>query len=184
ANAVKEQCQAAAPGTVGQPPAAGSQSAELPLDTLGRLTAPEQFGDVVVKVDQGGANGQSTQVVRLRDVARLDLGAQNYNQICTLDGRPSVALAVYQLPGTNALDVAERVRKKMGELKKRFPEGLDFQIAYDTTPFIRESVNDVFRTLFEAVLLVALVVLVFLQNWRGGPPPPGPPPPPPAAPPA
>src|SRR5262249_52156584 len=133
ANAVKEQCQAAAPGTVGQPPAAGSQSAELPLDTLGRLTAPEPFGDVVVKVDQGGANGQSTQVVRLRDVARLDLGAQNYNQICTLDGRPSVALAVYQLPGTNALDVAERVRKKMGELKKRFPEGLDFQIAYDTT---------------------------------------------------
>jgi hydrophobe/amphiphile efflux-1 (HAE1) family protein len=166
ANAVKDQCQAAAAGSVGQPPAPGSQTAELPLDTLGRLTVPDQFGEVVVKVDQGGSNGPSTQVVRLRDVARLDLGAQNYNQICTLDGKPSVALAIYQLPGTNALDLAERVRQKMRELKTRFPDGLDYQIAYDTTPFIRESVDDVFRTLLEAVVLVALVVLLFLQNWR------------------
>jgi hydrophobe/amphiphile efflux-1 (HAE1) family protein len=166
ANALKNQCLAAAPGSVGQPPAARGETSEVPLDTLGRLTTPEQFGDIVVKVDQGGPNGQSTQVVHLRDVARIELGAQNYNQICTLDGRPSVAIAVYQLPGTNALDVANHIRKKMEELKARFPQGVDYEIAYDTTPFIQESVNDVVRTLLEAVLLVAVVVLVFLQNWR------------------
>ena len=94
------------------------------------------------------------------------MGAQNYNQAQTFDGHPSVGIAVFQLPGTNALDVAERVRAKMEELKTRFPEGVDYNIAYDTTPFIRESVADVVQTLFEAVFLVALVVLVFLQNWR------------------
>ncbi len=166
ANAIKDQCLAAAPGSVGQPPEPRGQTANLPLDTLGRLAVPRQFGDIVVKVDPGGSNAPATQVVHLRDVARIELGAQNYNQACTLDGRPSVALAVYQLPGTNALDVAERIRKKMKELKSRFPEGLDYEIAYDTTPFIQESVSDVFRTLLEAIALVAIVVLVFLQNWR------------------
>ena len=92
--------------------------------------------------------------------------AQNYNQSCIFDGRPSVGLSVYQLPGTNALDVAERVQAKMKELKTRFPDGVDYAIAYDTTPFIRESVADVFTTLLEAVVLVGLVVLVFLQDWR------------------
>ena len=104
--------------------------------------------------------------MRLRDVARTELGAQKYDQSSTVDGKPSVGLAVYQLPGTNALDVADQVRRKMAELKTRFPEGLDYGIYYDTTPFIRESVNDVIITLLEAVALVALVVLVFLQNWR------------------
>jgi multidrug efflux pump len=115
---------------------------------------------------QSGPLAPSTSIVRLRDVARVELGAQNYNQYCTFDGLPSVALAVFQLPGTNALDVANRVREKMADLKTRFPEGIDYSIAYDTTPFIRESVMDVVRTLFEAVVLVALVVLIFLQNWR------------------
>jgi multidrug efflux pump len=105
-------------------------------------------------------------IVRLRDVARLELGAKNYNMSCTFDGRPAVGLSVYQLPGTNALDVAVAVRKKMEELKEHFPEGLDYAIGYDTTPFIRESVMDVVTTLLEAVLLVGLVVLVFLQDWR------------------
>ena len=99
-------------------------------------------------------------------MARVELGAQNYNQSCTFDGRPSVGLSVYQLPGTNALDVAERVQAKMRELKTRFPDGVDYKIAYDITPFIRESVADVFQTLLEAVVLVGLVVLVFLQDWR------------------
>jgi hydrophobe/amphiphile efflux-1 (HAE1) family protein len=166
ANAIKNQTQAAAPGQVGQPPASRGQVAQLPLDALGRLTAPEQFGDIIVKADPGGPNGQATQVVRLRDVARVELGAQSYNQACTLDGRPSAALAIYQLPGTNALDVAGRVRRKMEELKTRFPQGVDYEIAYDTTPFIRESVEDVIKTLLEAVALVAVVVLVFLQSWR------------------
>ena len=94
------------------------------------------------------------------------MGALNYNQAQTFDGHQSVGIAVFQLPGTNALDVADRVKSKMAELKTRFPEGIDYQIAYDTTPFIRESVADVVKTLFEAVVLVGLVVLVFLQNWR------------------
>ncbi|MDB5312891.1 MAG: cation/multidrug efflux pump, partial [Gemmataceae bacterium] len=105
-------------------------------------------------------------IVRLRDVARVELGAQNYSLASTFDGRPSVGLAVFQLPGTNAIEVADRIRAKMEELKADFPEGVDYQIAYDTTPFIRESVADVVYTLLEAVGLVAVVVLVFLQNWR------------------
>ncbi|MES2790037.1 MAG: efflux RND transporter permease subunit, partial [Planctomycetota bacterium] len=103
---------------------------------------------------------------RLSDVARVELGAQNYNQVCTFDGEPSVGLAVFQLPGTNALDVADQVKQKMLELKARFPDGVDYTIAYDITPFVRESVADVVRTLLEAIVLVGLVVLVFLQNWR------------------
>ena len=119
----------------------------------------------------GGALGQqgpqaSTPMVRLRDIARMELGAQNYNLDCAFDGRPSVGLAVFQLPGTNALDVATRVKAKLEELKARFPDGVDYAVAYDTTPYIRESVTDVVRTLIEAVVLVALVVLFFLQNWR------------------
>jgi multidrug efflux pump len=108
----------------------------------------------------------SAGIVRLRDVARVELGDQNYNLGCRFDGHPSVGLAIFQLPGTNALDVANRIRAKMEELKKDFPEGVEYSIAYDTTPFIRESVADVERTLLEAVALVAVVVLIFLQNWR------------------
>ena len=114
----------------------------------------------------GGPPKPSVGIVRLRNVGRVEMGAQNYRQASTFDGHPSVGVAVFQLPGTNALDVATRVRAKMTELSKRFPEGVDYQIAYDTTPFIRESVQDVFKTLIEAALLVGLVVLVFLQNWR------------------
>jgi multidrug efflux pump len=108
----------------------------------------------------------SDAVVRLRDVARVEMGAQNYNQSCTFDGHPSVGLSIYQLPGTNALDVAERVQARMKELKSRFPDGVEYSTAYDTTPFIRESVADVFKTLLEAVVLVGIVVLVFLQDWK------------------
>ncbi|MDB5392340.1 MAG: cation/multidrug efflux pump, partial [Planctomycetaceae bacterium] len=119
--------------------------------------------------DSSSANGpipQSTGIVRLRDVATVVLGSQQYNQSCTLDGRPSVAMSIFQLPGSNALSTANGVYTKMEELKSRFPEGLDYQIVYDTTPFIRESVNEVFYTLRDAIILVAIVVLVFLQNWR------------------
>jgi multidrug efflux pump subunit AcrB len=109
---------------------------------------------------------QSTGLVRLRDVARVERGSQQYDQSCTLDGRPSVALSIYQLPGSNALDTAAGVYAKMRELKTRFPDGLDYKIVYDTTPFIRESVYDVVYTLRDAVILVAVVVLLFLQDWR------------------
>ena len=105
-------------------------------------------------------------MVRLRDVARLELGAQQYDQSCTLDAEPSVALSIYQLPGSNAIETAKAVYAKMEELKERFPEGVEYEIVYDTTPFIHESITEVFKTLRDAVMLVAIVVLVFLQNWR------------------
>lgn len=118
----------------------------------------------------GAANimpGQpSIAVVRLRDVARIELGAQNYNQYSMFDGKPTVGLMVFQLPGTNALEVANRVRAKMEDLKTRFPEGVDYAIAYDTTRYVKESIADVVSALFQAVFLVALVVLIFLQHWR------------------
>jgi multidrug efflux pump len=113
-----------------------------------------------------GPQPPDSALVRLRDVARIEMGALNYNQAVYFDGRPSVGLAVYQLPGTNALDVADRVRAQMQELSTRFPEGVTYTIGYDTTPFIRESINEVFKTLFDATVLVAIVVLFFLQDWR------------------
>jgi multidrug efflux pump len=113
-----------------------------------------------------GSGAPAPGILRLRDVARVELGAQDYSQSCTFDGRPSVGLAVRQLPDTNALDIARTVRAKMEELKDRFPDGVAYQIPYDTTPFIQQSVDEVARTLLEAVLLVAVVVLVFLQSWR------------------
>src|SRR5262249_32117734 len=125
-----------------------------------RLTDVDQFGDMILKTDARG------RLVRLADVANIELGAQAYDQSCTLNGRPSVALSVYQLPGTNALETAGRVRAKMEELKGRFPDGIDYAIVYDTTPFIDQSINEVYSTLRDAVILVAVVVLLFLQNWR------------------
>src|SRR5262245_36130686 len=188
--AISQQNLQVAAGQIGQPPVPKGQQFQLTINTLGRLTTPEEFGDIIVKAAQGnplvqpsptgssaglaagrgssGAGGPappSVGIVRLRDVARVELGAQQYEQSCTLDGRPSVALSVYQLPGSNALDTAGGVYARMAELKTRFPEGLDYQIVYDTTPFIRESVNEVFRTLPDAVILVAIAGLVFRQNW-------------------
>ncbi len=115
---------------------------------------------------QGGPAPQATGIVRLRDVAKVELGSRQYDQSCTLDGKPSVAVSIYQLPGSNALDTAQGVYAKMRELKTRFPDGLDYKIVYDTTPFIRESVDEVFNTLRDAVILVGIVVLVFLQDWK------------------
>ena len=113
-----------------------------------------------------GAQGPSTSIVRLRDVADIELGAANYSQYSTYDFNTAVGVSVYQLPGTNALDVAEAVRRRIKELEPSFPPWLKYEIGYDTTPFIRESIADVIRTLFEAIVLVGLVVLVFLQDWR------------------
>jgi multidrug efflux pump len=279
ANAIRNQNLDAPAGWIGKPPSFERQAFELPIDTLGRLKTPEQFGDIIVKANltaapsaaritaapargnfglpgpggaaasTGAAGGGATNdsstdpstttdatasgqtasgvdtsggattgggatsggggstggggttggaasgsassggpsniigtsngvtadrgpgqpsvgIVRLRDVARIELGAQNYNMSCSFDGRPAVGLSVYQRPDTNALEVADAVRKKLEELKTRFPDGLAYDIGYDTTPFIRESVQDVAITMFEAVALVGLVVLVFLQDWK------------------
>ena len=108
----------------------------------------------------------SVGIVRIRNVGRVEFGAQNYRQAMSFDGHPSVGIGIFQLPGTNALDIAERVKAKMKELKKRFPPGVDYIIGYDTTPFIGDSIAAVVHTLLESAALVALVVLIFLQNWR------------------
>jgi multidrug efflux pump len=166
AAAIATQNLDAPAGQIGQSPATTGQPFQLPVDTVGRLTNPEEFEAIVVKAGKTNLKDPAAGIVRLRDVARVEMGAQNYNQSCTFDGHPSVGLSIYQLPGTNALDVADRVRAKMEELRSRFPDDVDYDIAYDTTPYIRESVNEVFNTLRDAVLLVGLVVLVFLQDWR------------------
>ncbi len=159
-SAIEQQNIQVAAGQLGQPPVATGQAFQFTITTLGRLSDSDQFADMILKTDNQGG------VVRLRDVGRVELGAQGYDQACTLDGRPTVALSVYQRPGSNALETAELVSQKMEELKERFPEGVDYAIVYDTTPFITESVNEVFKTLRDAVILVAIVVLLFLQNWR------------------
>ncbi len=158
--AVQSQNIQVAAGQIGQPPTPSGQVFQYTMTTLGRLENTDQFGSIVVKNTNGG------QLVYLRDVANIELGAQSYDQTCTLDGQPSVALSIYQLPGSNALDVARRVKARMYELHDHFPPGIDYEIAYDTTPFINESINEVFETLIDAIVLVAVVVLVFLQNWR------------------
>jgi multidrug efflux pump len=158
--AIEQQNAQVAAGQIGQPPVSSGQVFQYTMNTLGRLSDQEQFGDMIVRSDGEG------RLVRLRDVARIELGALAYDQVCTLDGQPTVALSIYQLPGTNALETAREVRQRMDELKERFPAGIDYAIVYDTTPFIQESVNEVFYSLRDAVVLVALVVLVFLQGWR------------------
>ena len=150
-------------GMSGQSPTVGDQQLELAVAAVGLLSTPEQFGDIVLRSD---ATVPGTPLVRLRDVARIELGAASYDQTCRYNGRPVVGLAVFQLPDTNALECSRAIKAKMKELATRFPAGLDYVIGYDTTPFITESILEVVKTLREAFILVALVVLLFLQNWR------------------
>jgi multidrug efflux pump subunit AcrB len=158
--AIEQQNIQVAAGQIGQPPVPSGQVYQYTMTTVGRLADPNEFANIILKTDNDG------RIVRLKDVATIELGAQAYDQTCTLDGKPSVALSIYQRPGSNALETAKVVREKMDELKARFPQGLDYAIVYDTTPFITESVREVFKTLRDAVILVAFVVLLFLQNWR------------------
>jgi multidrug efflux pump subunit AcrB len=166
ANAVKEQNNQVVAGQLGQPPSVRGQNFQTTLSALGRLITPEQFGQIVVKTGPSRPGSAAVPIVRLRDVARIELGAQQYDQSCLIDGKPSVGLAIFQTPTANMLNTADGVRRKMEELKQSFPEGLEYQYGYDTTPFISESIVEVLKTLRDAVLLVALVVLIFLQNWR------------------
>jgi multidrug efflux pump len=208
---ISQQNIQVAAGQIGQRPVPPGQQFQLTITTLGRLTDPEQFADIILKSSMDNLSGSgaaasastgststastsssssgtddstgdtsistttsTASIVRLKDVCtrnpngtpHIELGAQQYDQKCTLDGKESVALTIYQLPGSNALDTAAGVYNKMKELKARFPDGLDYAIVYDTTPFIRESVSEVFYTLRDAIILVAIVVLLFLQDWR------------------
>lgn len=175
-DAIREQNKQVATGQLGQEPALPGQAFNLTLSTLGRLETVNQFENIVVKTGtdsrQQGTDadqsdpGQIRPAVLLKDIARIELGSLSESISNTLDGRPSVGLAVFQLPGSNALDVKDRVVQKMEDLKKRFPPGLEYAIVYDTTPFITQSVEEVFHTLIEAIILVAIVVLLFLQDWK------------------
>ncbi|NJD06139.1 MAG: hydrophobe/amphiphile efflux-1 family RND transporter, partial [Methylococcaceae bacterium] len=158
--ALREQNLQVAAGVVGQAPTTGGGDFQYTVTTLGRLMEAEQFADIVIKTGADGA------VTRLKDVARIELGAKDYGSALYLDGQPTIGLAVFQLPGSNALVTKEAVVKTMETLKTRFPEGLDYNLVYDTVVFIKQSIEAVVETLFEALLLVVLVVLVFLQNWR------------------
>ena len=159
--AIQEQNVQVAAGVVGaQPLPAGTTDFQLTVNAQGRLTDPAQFSDIIVKTGQDG------RITRVRDVARAELGAADYSVNAYFNGRPAVAIPIFQLPGSNAIETANAVYAKMEELKQNFPPGLEYVIPYDTTVFVRESVRDVVKTLFEAVLLVVLVVLVFLQSWR------------------
>ncbi|KRW62085.1 efflux RND transporter permease subunit [Pseudomonas sp. TTU2014-080ASC] len=157
--AIQEQNRQVAAGSLGAPPSPGS-SFQLSINTQGRLVTEEEFANIIIRA---GANGEIT---RLKDIARIELGSSQYALRSLLDNQEAVALAVFQLPGANALDLSDAVRVRMAELKKSFPEGMDYRIVYDPTVFVRGSIEAVVKTLFEAMILVVLVVIIFLQTWR------------------
>ncbi len=158
--AIREQNVQVAAGAVGQQPTSRPVDTELLINTKGRLTSEEEFGDIVVKTGEHGER------VQLRDVARIELGASDYALRSLLNNKPAVALPIAQLPGSNAIATSDAVRATMKELAKNFPEGLSYDIVYDPTIFVRSSIEAVVHTLIEAIVLVVLVVILFLQTWR------------------
>jgi multidrug efflux pump len=160
ANAVAAQNNQYAAGKIGQDPAPSDQAIVYTVTARGRLLEPQDFGNIILR--SNGPNG----VLRIRDVARVELGAVNYDASTALDGRPTIGIAVYLQSGANALEVGKAVRAQMVELQTRFPEGVNYLIPFDTTRFVQESIREVVKTLLEAAALVILVVFVFLQSWR------------------
>ena len=158
--AVREQNAEIALGQLGQPPTEAGQLWQIPLTVEGRLKTPEQFGEIVVRSSSDGRN------LRIKDLGRVEVAARVEETNNRFNQKPTVGLAIFQLPDANALETADLVKAKMDELAVDFPEGLIHEAGYDTTPFIRESIHEVFKSLRDAIILVALVVLVFLQGWR------------------
>ena len=158
--AIRQQNVQVAAGVIGQPPTDKSGAFQLNVTTPGRLKDAQEFGNIIVK------RGEDRRVTRLRDVARLELGAQDYSRLSYLDGKPAVAVLIYQRPGTNAVDTAVQVKQRMAELRQGFPQGVDFEIAYNPTDYVEESIDEVFNTLLITTVLVVLTVFVFLHNWR------------------
>src|SRR5512133_1150211 len=161
-NAIQQQNTNVAAGQLGMPPTPAGQDFQLTANVPAALSDPAQFEQIILKTDSGAGG----QITRLRDVGRVELGARSYSQVFKVDGKPAGGIAIYQLPGANALNTAKGVRKLLDSLAPAFPAGLVYQIPFDTTIFVRQSISEVYRTLFGAGALVLIVIIVFLQNWR------------------
>ncbi|CAH1657673.1 MULTISPECIES: multidrug efflux RND transporter permease subunit [unclassified Chelatococcus] len=161
-SAIQQQSQEVTAGVVGMPPAPAGQNFQYTININGRLDNAPDFENIIVKVD----NANGGQITRVRDIGRVELGAQTYSQTFTLNGKPAAGIGIFQLPEANAIAVAEEVRGKMEELSKSFPPGLVYGVPFDTTMFVNASITEVYKTLFEAGILVLVVILLFLQDWR------------------
>ncbi|HLI17030.1 MAG TPA: efflux RND transporter permease subunit [Rhodanobacteraceae bacterium] len=159
-NAIREQNVQVAAGKLNAPPGPGNSAFQLNINTRGRLSSVDDFKDIIVRTDPDGG------VVHLRDVARVQLGADQYALRSLLNGQPAVAIPIFARPGSNAIQISDEVRATMARLKQQFPQGVDYRIVYDPTVFVRDSIHAVVETLLEAIALVVLVVILFLQTWR------------------
>ena len=159
-SAISQQNVQAAAGLIGAPPIADSQVLQYSITALGRLESTEQFGNIIVRTAGDGS------IVRVRDIARIELGSQSYNSISQLNGKPAATIAIYQLPDSNALGVAEGIRKELEVLKGRFPADVEYGVIYDSTDFVKATIHEIVLTLFITGIIVLLVVYVFLQDWR------------------
>ena len=158
--AIREQNRQVAAGALGAPPAPNATSFQLSVNTQGRLVSEEEFENIIIRAGDDG------EITRLKDIARVELGSSQYALRSLLNNQPAVAIPIFQRPGSNAIEISNEVRAKMDELKKNFPQGMDYSIVYDPTIFVRGSIEAVVHTLFEALILVVLVVILFLQTWR------------------
>ncbi|MEW4526584.1 multidrug efflux RND transporter permease subunit [Maioricimonas sp. JC845] len=158
--AIRQQNVQVAAGVIGQPPIDETGAFQINVTTQGRLRETEEFGQIIIK------RGEDGRITRLSDVARLELGAQDYSRLSYLDGKPAVAVLIYQRPGTNAVDTAAEVKQTMAELQKTFPEGVEYRIAYNPTDYVEESIDEVFSTLLITTVLVVFTVILFLHHWR------------------
>lgn len=158
-NALKDQNRESAAGVLGQQPVKGLDIT-IPITTQGRLSSAKQFEDIVVRANANGS------IIRLRDVARVSLEASSYSTESGINGENAAVLGIYMLPGANAMEVAKSVKAAMEEISANFPEGMSYEIPFDMTTYISESIHEVYKTLFEALILVVLVVFLSLQSWR------------------
>ncbi|MBS7691351.1 efflux RND transporter permease subunit [Pseudomonas lalucatii] len=158
--AIREQNRQVAAGSLGAPPADAGNSFQLSINTQGRLVSEEEFENIIVRA------GEQGEITRLKDIARVELGSSQYALRSLLNNKPAVAIPVFQRPGSNAIEISNAVRARMAELKQSFPQGVDYEIVYDPTIFVRGSIEAVVHTLLEAIVLVVLVVILFLQTWR------------------
>ncbi|ARB92790.1 efflux RND transporter permease subunit [Legionella longbeachae] len=172
--AITHQNQEISSGQIGAPPSAGTPAYQFTVNVPGQLADVEQFSNIIVKTIAQKPNqsansnriNNSAQIVRIRDVGRVELGSNSYNQLAKLNNKPAAAIGIFQLPGANALEVATEVRKAVEKMSKKFPPGMQYSVPFDTTIFVKASIDEVYKTLFEAGILVLIVILVFLQNAR------------------